>query len=246
MAVAGTSLSDMLTRLSQFDTHDGLCDQLAHWIAADLAASISKRGVATLAVSGGSTPKPLFERLSRQHIDWSRVFVTQVDERWLDEDHADANARLIRESLLVNEASAANFVGMKTRHGSPFDAGAVEALTSKLEAFSDGIDVVVLGMGGDGHTASFFPGAATLAQALDLESEALCVPVSPPSAPHERMTLSLAALLSAGNLYLHVTGSAKWTVLEEALVPGDPGELPIRAVLFNRRPPIDIFYTSDS
>jgi 6-phosphogluconolactonase len=236
----------MLTRLQQFEAHSELCDQLAHWIAADLAAAISKRGAATLAVSGGSTPLPLFQRLSTVDIDWARVSVTQVDERWLEEDHSDANARLIREALLVNAAAAANFVGMKTEHSSPFDPGAVEATVARLSAFCDGIDVVVLGMGGDGHTASFFPDSSTLAQALDLEAEALCVPVLPPSAPHERMTLSLTTLLRASNIYLHITGASKWKVLEQALQGGDPAELPIRAVLFNRNAPIELFYTRDS
>jgi 6-phosphogluconolactonase len=231
----------MFSHLHQFSDNGKLCTRLASWIVADLTAAIAKRGSATLAVSGGTTPKPLFERLSHADLDWSKVTITQVDERWVDEDHPDANARLIREHLLRDAAAAACFVSMKTDHPNPFEAEAAAA--QKLAAFTDGIDVVVLGMGEDGHTASFFPGAQTLKEALDPDGDALCVAISPPVAPHDRMTLSLAALLRASNIYLHVTGETKWKVLRRAGEPGEVRELPVRSVLFKSGPPVEIFYS---
>jgi len=232
----------MLTHLHHCESNAELTAQLALRIAGDLEEAIAERGAATLAVSGGSTPKPLFERLSQLPLDWARVTVTQVDERWVDEHHPDSNARLIREHLMQNRAAAAEFTSMKTAEDSPFDAEA-EA-SEKLSTFAQGIDVVVLGMGEDGHTASFFPGAATLARALDPAGEELCVAVAPPSAPYERMTLSLAALLRAHNLYLHITGAAKWDVLQEAASPGCVEELPIRSVLFRTESPLQIYYAN--
>lgn len=222
-----------------FATNAELSQELAGRIAADLAAALAQRSRAILAVSGGSTPKPLFEALSLQPVAWSRVIVTQVDERWVEDDHVDSNARLIKQYLLQNRAAAAEFLGMKTPDASPFAAEA--AVSAKLAPCAEGIDVVVLGMGDDGHTASFFPGAATLARALDPVGTELCVAVRPPSAPHDRMTLSLATLLRARHAYLHIVGAAKQAVLNRANGPGEIAQLPIRALLRSEAPALEIY-----
>jgi 6-phosphogluconolactonase len=242
MTEAGESIPEMHHRVHEFDTNAELSTNLAVRIASNLAAALAERGEATLAVSGGSTPKPLFKALSLQSLDWSRVTITQVDERWVEEDHADSNARLIKQSLLQNAACAANFLSMKVPAASPFDAE--EAASEKLTAFAAGIDVAVLGMGEDGHTASFFPGAASLSRAMDPAGTELCVAVRPPAAPHDRMTLSLAALLRARHTYLHTVGPAKQAVLARASEPGSAAVLPIRAFLHCDMLELDIYYAN--
>ncbi|MFT5710994.1 MAG: 6-phosphogluconolactonase [Halioglobus sp.] len=232
----------MSNQFYQFESNVELAVQLANTIALDLEEAINTRGKATLAVSGGSTPVALFEQLSQRTVDWAHITVTQVDERWVDAQHEDANARLIREHLLQNAAAAANFVSMKTAAASPF--GAEAAAAEKLSAFSNSIDVVVLGMGNDGHTASFFPAATTLAQALDPAGSALCVALTPPSAPHDRMTLSLPALLRAQHLYLHIVGETKMAVLQQARLPGKIEDLPIRSVMAQAEPSLHIYYAN--
>lgn len=227
-----------------FDTNAELAASLARRVAALLAGAIDARGGATLAVSGGSTPAPLFDALSQAPLDWAAVTVTQVDERWVDDDHPDANARLIRERLLQDAAAAATFTSMKTAAAAPF--GAEAAVTDKLAAFAGGIDVVVLGMGEDGHTASFFPGAATLAQALDPASDALVAAVQPVTAPHARITLTLAALARARHTFLHIVGPGKLEVLRRAQAPGPTEELPVRAVLRHPSLAVDIYYAHRS
>ena len=229
----------MAVDIYQFESNQRLAESLAECIASGLEGALNLREVATLAVSGGSTPKPLFEALSFCELDWSRVRITQVDERWVPEDHADSNALLIREHLLRNNAAAAQFVSMKVDLDDAFAAEGQVA--EKLVDFHT-IDVAVLGMGEDGHTASFFPGADALTKALDPDFQALCLALRPPAAPHDRMTLSLAALLRARQLYLHITGEKKWAVLEEALASDDPFELPIRAVFNRADNPLEIFY----
>jgi len=226
--------------LHQFDTRVELAQQLAGRIARDLESAIARQGTATLAVSGGSTPLPLFEELSNKPIDWSRVFVTQVDERWVDEDHPDSNARMIRQKLLRHRAASACFVSMKTADEDVFKSEAAAARA--LSVFGAAIDVLVLGMGDDGHTASFFAGASTLHKALDPESKQLCVAIRPPQAPHDRMTLSLAAILRSRHLYLHITGSKKWSVLQRAELAGEVAKLPIRAILNRSDPSLEVFY----
>lgn len=230
----------MAIEIYQFESNQRLSEALAECIASGLEGALALRDVATLAVSGGSTPRPLFEALSWCELDWSRVRVTQVDERWVPEDHADSNAALVREYLLQNNAAAAELVSMKVTGE---DAFAAEArVADKLQAFAEAIDVAVLGMGEDGHTASFFPEARELPAALDPGSEALCLALRPPAAPHDRMTLSLAALLRARQLYLHITGEAKWRVLEAALAGEDIYEYPIRSVFYREHSPLEVFY----
>lgn len=222
-----------------FHCNNALSAKLARTVAGDLRDAIAARGKARLAVSGGSTPATFFSALSREQLDWRRVAITQVDERWVHEDDADSNARLIRENLLRNEAARARFISMKTGAASPFEAE--QAASEKLSEFAAGIDVVVLGMGEDGHTASFFPGAETLARALDPQGESLCVAVRPLHAPHERMTLSLPVVLGAGRRYLQIVGPRKLEVLRQAQAGGEVAEMPIRAVLGSE---LDIYYAN--
>ncbi|MEP5765969.1 MAG: 6-phosphogluconolactonase [Halieaceae bacterium] len=234
----------MAIELHEFDSNAVLSENLAECIASALEGALNLRDRATLAVSGGSTPKPLFAALSRCELDWSRVSITQVDERWVEEDHSDSNARLVREHLLQNNAAAAHFISMKLPGTDAF--AAEQDVRDKLAAFAESIDVVVLGMGDDGHTASFFPAADTLAQALDPAGTDLCLAVRPPVAPHDRMTLSLPALLAARQLYLHITGENKYAVLQQALAGDDVMELPIRSVFQRADNPLQIFYAAGS
>ena len=230
----------MSVEIYQFESNQRLSESLAECIASGLEGALNLREFATLALSGGSTPKPLLDVLSRCDLEWSRVRVTQVDERWVPEDHADSNARLIREHLLQNRAAAADFISMRIDEP---DAFAAEAdVSRKLADFADSIDVTVLGMGEDGHTASFFPDAEQLDAALDEASPATCLALRPPVAPHDRMTLSLPAILRSHQLYLHITGETKFSVLEQALAGGDIRELPIRSVFNREESPLEVFY----
>jgi len=234
----------MSVNVHEYADGDALVEALAERIAGQLAAAIAERGTATLALSGGSTPVPLFRALSKQPLDWARISVTQVDERWVPEDHADSNARLIREHLLQNAAAAADFVSMKVDGDDAFAAEAEVA--ARLADFADGIDVTVLGMGGDGHTASFFPDADTLDSALDPAGRELCLAVRPPVAPHDRMTLTLPAILRSRPLSLKIVGAGKWSVWQQALGSGDTAEMPIRAVIRQEQVPLDVYYAPGS
>lgn len=227
----------------KFDDNDALVNELAERVVSGLREGIDARGRASMAVSGGSTPKSLFARLAGSEFDWGNVTITLVDERWVDKSHQDANAKLVRDFLLRDKAAAATFVPMKTDAPDPFVAeGEVEA---RFRDIPMPFDVVILGMGDDGHTASFFPGASSLEQALRPERERLCAAVRPPAAPHDRMTLTLPVLLDAKHLILHVVGKDKWQVLQRALQPGKTGELPVRAVLHQSKVLLDIYYAAE-
>lgn len=230
--------------LHLFRNNTHLAEELAERIATDLQSAIDHRNKATLAVSGGSESPRLFEYLSRLSVDWARVTIAQVDERWVDEKHTDSNARLIRDHLLQRRAAKANFISMKTEHFSPFDAE--EAAAEKLSAFAQSIDVAVLGMGVDGHTASFFPHIPSLIRAMSCDAQQLCAAVSAPMARHRRMTLTLPALLRSQRLYLHIAGKQKWEVLQRAQLPAGVEELPVRSVLTLANTPPQIFYAREN
>jgi 6-phosphogluconolactonase len=229
----------MTWTLAQYARDVELVPVLSGEIAATLVAAVQARGRATLAVSGGSTPRGLFAALAACELPWADITVTLVDERWVSPDHPDANARLVREHLLQGRAASARFVGLTTSAATPFEA--VAEVDARLRAEVMPLDVAVLGMGEDGHTASFFPGAAELETALH-DTPFLCCGIRPPRAPHLRMTLTLPCLLGATRLFLHLLGAGKRAVLEAAMQDGPVAVLPVRAVLHNQRLPLAIHY----
>lgn len=216
-----------------------LAPALAAAVADRLRTAIDARGRAVLAVSGGSTPVPFFAALQREVLDWRRVTVTLADERWVDTDHPDSNAALVQRCLLQREAARAQFQPLK--NGAATAAAGCNAVSSQVSALFP-LDVAVLGMGSDGHTASWFPGASNLEQALDRDYAGICVALQPAGGGHERLSLSLAAVLSAAQLYLHISGSEKWAALERALLPGPVADLPVRALLRRSERPLQVCY----
>ncbi len=212
-----------------FTTQCELIDDLSGQIAKDLVEAIRRNGKASLLVSGGSTPKPLFEKLRCIDLPWEQVSIGLCDERWVPSDHQDSNEQFVKAHLLQDNAAKARFIGMYREGVSP-DAAQKEC-TETLEKELYPFDVVILGMGTDGHTASLFPGNERLDEALDLHNSSLCIAIKPTTAPHERMSLTRAAILSAKHLYLHFEGQEKRVVYNEAIQGDDMHILPIRSIL---------------
>ena len=216
----------MIANKRIFSTGAALADGLARDVADWLNAAIVQKGSAVLAVSGGSTPKPFFAALSIQKLDWAKVTLTLVDERQVPEDNPRSNARLLRDHLWRNEAAVAEFAPL---YLNPF--------ISRLANF----DVAILGMGNDGHTASFFPGGDNLAKALDLKTQEAVIAMNAAGAGEPRLTFTLNRLLSATHLCLHIQGDDKMQVLEKALTGNDNFEMPVRAVLHAAKP-LDLYW----
>jgi 6-phosphogluconolactonase len=214
---------------------------LAEHIAEQLRQGLSERGRAVLAVSGGSTPKELFARLSQEKLDWSRVQVTLVDERWVPEGDERSNARLVQTTLLQHAAGVAQFIPLYTGAATP-EAGLATA-NARIDVLPLPFDAVVLGMGDDGHTASFFPGGDHLAEALDLDGQTRVLPMRAPAAGEPRITLSLSTLLQTRALYLLVSGEKKRDLLADArLGLGAAQHYPVRAVLTQQRVPVTVYW----
>lgn len=226
----------------RFPDRPALAAALAGEIKVDLEEAVAARGAASLVVSGGRTPVKLFEQLRNEKLDWSKVWVSLADERWVDTGTHASNERLVRETLLVGPAAAAHFVGLKNPAPTP-EAGADWA-TRALTRVPHPFDVVVLGMGEDGHTASLFPGSLALARGLDPAAAPACIAVNALVAPHARVSLNLAALLDSRRIVLHIEGDAKWHVYQRARMPGTTAELPVRAVLQQKEVPVDVYWAA--
>ncbi|MBD8613073.1 6-phosphogluconolactonase [Pseudomonas rhizosphaerae] len=213
-----------------------LAEALAGKVAEQLREAIERQNVATLVVSGGRSPVAFFQCLARQSLDWSRVVISLADERWVPIEHADSNAGLLKRYLLVGAVQQARFVSLYQTTSSQEEAAAVaDDLLGQLPP----IDVLVLGMGDDGHTASLFPDSPNLEQALALDNERRCWPMLAPSVPHQRLSMSRALLASARFKVLSVQGQSKLTTLRTALAGDDVAQMPIRAFLHTE---LDIYW----
>lgn len=208
------------------DSKQALAESLAADVARWLQKGIENKGSATLVVSGGSTPAPFFKSLSLLDINWKQVTVTLADERWVAMDDELSNEKLVRETLLVNAASSAKFLSIYNGAKSPEDGW--QQCEESLRSLPGPHDVVVLGMGGDGHTASLFPNTQGLEDACNPEIDKLCWPMHPSHIAEARMSLTLAALLDCRQLVLHITGEDKREVFERAL---NGENLPIASVI---------------
>jgi len=199
-----------------------------------LAAGLRLRGAAGLAATGGRSPGAVYDALSPAPLDWARVRVTLTDERWVDPASPDSNEGLVRRRLLRGRAQDAHFVGLRGT------AEHIEDAADQAAAALDGwppLDVVMLGMGEDGHVASLFPGSPALPRGLDPAAPAvIAVPQGqgrPPAQP--RLSLTVRPLTQAAQVLILAGGAAKRGVLEQALAGGDPLAFPVRAILQSAR-----------
>ena len=205
-------------------------------LGASLAASLNAR--ATLAVSGGTSPRPLFEALASEPLDWARVDVTLVDDRWVPDTDAASNARLVRETLLTHAASAARFAPLVDVSVS------IEARIAALNADASYAlpNVAVLGMGEDGHTASIFADAPAHEWAHALQTSERYVAVHPGAAPHARVSLSMSALKGIDKLFLLISGERKLDVLKAAA--SAPQENAISKLANDKGVRLDVYWSA--
>jgi 6-phosphogluconolactonase len=224
----------------RFPDMQALVLALSGEIRVDLSEAIAARSAASLIVSGGATPAPLFAQLSREELIWNKVWIGLTDERWVDATDEQSNERLVRATLLQGRAAQAHFVGLKNPASTP-ESG-IDWAWRGMKRLLRPYDVVLLGMGEDGHFASLVPNSLGLLRALDATSAPTCVAMHSLAAPHPRVSQNLSALLDARRIVLMIRGDAKWSVYQRAKQAGPMTELPIRAVLHQQQTPVDVFW----
>ncbi len=220
-----------MTALDEHDFTDAevLAQALALDVANVLRTAIETRGEALIALSGGNTPRRFLQLLGQQPLDWTRTTLTLADERWVPPQNPRSNEHLLRETLLTGAAAAAHFVPLYKPVATPEDGYATIAANVAKLHFP--FDVVLLGMGADGHCASLFPDGDRLEDALQPGSDVRVMPMRAPSAGEPRMTLTLAALVNTRSLYLHIEGADKDAAFARAMSTDDTSQAPIRTVL---------------
>lgn len=228
-----------MVSVRKFDSPAERVAALAECVALTLLRAVQARGKAGLIVSGGSTPRPVFATLALHDLPWDAITITLADERWVAPSEADSNERLVRGTLLQAEAANARFIPLKNAAANA--AAGVAQAERDLADFPWPADVLMLGMGDDGHTASLFPGAPELDAALGTTQR--CIAVTPSAAPHQRMSLSAHALLESRLICIDITGASKWARYGYASAPGPVEAMPVRVALQQDRVPVQVYWS---
>lgn len=226
-----------MPKLEVFPTREALYDAAASTIAGALTTAVAAHGKAGFAATGGTTPAPVYDRLSSLTVPWDKVTVTLSDDRFVPVDHPGSNEALVRRHLLTGDAAKAAFAPLYF-DGVEHEAAAAKAEAGVAEALPFG--VVLLGVGADGHFASLFPGNPALAAGLDPDTDRLvvAVPKGEPAPDLPRISLTFQALIQASLIVLLVTGEAKRELLEGQVDP----DLPIARILKQDRAPVRILW----
>lgn len=233
-----------LYTLKSFDTKAAMVQTLADKMAIHLDETIDAFGRASWAVSGGSTPVPLFNAIREKDIDWSKVTISLVDDRWVPESHDRSNAAMIKRELLQDKAAKADFLTLYRADQSPFDcADDVNESYQAAVPFSS----VLLGMGPDGHTASLFPGARGLEEAFDLDSAPIVSPIEAIQSEVTgnetlRLTLSARAIQGCSHLRMMLVGKSKLEALEHYMNDESQPPAPIKRLLSLLDHPLTVYY----
>ena len=232
-----------MTAIETFADSDAWASACAARLTDTLAAALAETGKAMFAGSGGSTPAPIYARMTRTDIDWSQVVVTLIDERYVPETSPESNAALIRQTLMTGPAAAARFVPLFHAEVTVDRAAALASHALAREGAR--LDAVLLGMGEDGHICSMFPGSPTLKTLLTptLRPAVYGVPHGRDGAAPglERLSINLPYLMTARRVVLAITGPAKRAVFQREAA-GDPAVQPIAALLA-ANVPLDVLWT---
>jgi len=222
-----------------FDCREILLETLKKDTVKSLGQAVDEKGRASMLLSGGTSPGEFYKSLSGEDLPWSDIYFGLSDERWVKADHKDSNELLVHQTLLQNKAAKAQFVGLKS---APDDVVEGRIMSNKaLEALPRPFDIVLLGMGLDGHTASLFPDSKDTAQALDLDNDSPTWPIRRGAGEVPRLSMSLASLLNAHEIKLLFFGHEKWAVYAAA-IGLESMERPVSFILNQAHVPVTVYW----
>lgn len=211
---------------NDYPDRDFLALELADILASHLGEALRMNDRATFVVPGGTSPGPVFEALAQVHLPWDRVDIILTDERWVPESSDRSNTALLRRTLLTWQAAAATLIPLYAPTDTPEES--LDTLSARVaEALP--IDVLLIGMGADKHTASLFPGADRLYEALSDDAPVL-MPMRAPGAPEPRVTLTAPVLRGAMHTHIVITGAEKKAAIQAA-AGQSPSDAPVSILL---------------
>ena len=214
---------------------------LVERISKALIKDIDQNGKAYLLLSGGSTPMNLYTLLSNVDLSWGKVFVGLVDERFVSIKDSFSNERMVKQALLQNFATRANFIGLV------YDTNNIELNLAESikrnKLFFDGASCVLLGMGGDGHTASLFPEDIKSILALKCGVTPSLVNTKAPSGPIDRITFNKETILKSKTILLYFRGDEKMQVFSKAKLKKDPEKFPVSSFIHQNQRLVEVFWT---
>jgi 6-phosphogluconolactonase len=226
----------------EYDSVDELADAVAGDVGFIVESALDARDSALIALPGGATPQPVYARLAARSLPWKRVTIIPTDDRLVPMDNEASNIRAIAKAFLP---AGARVIPIATGIEDYRLAG--NSADARLQDFHWPPDLVWLGMGTDGSTASIFAGP-DLQDALDAPKARRAVGVMPhpmpADAPVARVTLTRASILAARTLLITITGAEKRAMLEQAIKDGHSSQLPIGRVLAEAEQPIDIHWSA--
>lgn len=238
--MASAGMSNKTWRL--YADADAMALAVSDAVTTVIGEALRMRGQALLAFPGGRTPLPVFEQLLARDIDWSHITLLPTDERLVDIDHPLSNAALLTRYFA---ARGARIVPLLTESNhAPLDAG--DDADARLQSLPWPLDLAWLGVGGDGHTASIFPGPdlrTALSAPLPRRAVGVRPDPLPPEAPFARVTLTRDTLCEARQLLLTITGSHKRRVVEAALA-AEPSPSPVGQLLMHAHMPTTIHWSA--
>jgi 6-phosphogluconolactonase len=222
------------------ESREKLEERLAARISGLLEAEIEANGVASMLVSGGGTPKGLFRRLSEISIEWDKVQISLVDERFLPDGDENQNGTMVKELLLQNAAAASSFIPFV--YSDALDKN-LKILRTAVDVLTQPFTIVVLGVGGDGHTASIFPDSEELKEALNPKNPDSIMITRSKSLPHARFTFTAQALLNSKQFIVHCYGEQKKEILKAASKQTSALPFPIAFFINQETVPVETYWT---
>lgn len=223
----------------RYDSREQLLAELLEHVTGILGDAVEAKGKASMLLSGGTTPGGLYEMMSEVDLPWEKVWFGPTDERWVDPANEASNEKLVRETLRQNKAVGTNYVGHKSDFPDP--TSGLEATMKQIKALPEPYNIVLLGMGTDGHVASLFPCSPDTPAALDPANPNSCHPIDRGDAEVPRMTMTLNQLLKAERIFLFFYGDEKAGVYEDALKE-KTGNLPVSHILHQDKVPVTLYW----
>jgi len=225
----------------EYDSVDELADAVAGDVGFIVESAVDARDASLIAIPGGKTGPAIYRKIAQQKLPWKKVAIIPTDDRLVAVDSEQSNVREIARAFLP---LGARVVPLTSEAADDYRL-AGNAADARLQDLSWPADLVWLGMGADGHTASIFPGT-DLQAALDAPKARRAIGVLPEPLPSEapvaRVTLTRAAILSGRTIIVTITGQQKRELLEQAIADGQSSKLPIGRVLAEVDQPIDIHW----